>query len=83
MASDKHSVFFYKILVKSPSGLYRVMIQFPFPFFRGFIQPSLIKKKIKFSYILYKEIQKGAVAKSCMTKGLLIYGEIFAHFLIF
>ncbi len=28
------------------------------------------------------EIQKGPVAKSYMTKGLLIYGKIFAHFLI-
>jgi hypothetical protein len=42
---------------------------------------TLIKKKRKFSYI-YKEIQNGAVAKSYMTKGLLIYGEILAHFLI-
>ncbi len=42
---------------------------------------TLIKKKIKFSsYIL--EIQNGAVAKSYMTNGLLIYGEIFAHLLI-
>jgi hypothetical protein len=31
---------------------------------------------------MYKEIQNGAVAKSYMTNGLLIYGEIFAHFLI-
>jgi hypothetical protein len=30
-----------------------------------------------------KEVQNGAVAKSCMTNGLLIYGEIFAHFLIY
>jgi hypothetical protein len=29
-----------------------------------------------------KEIQSGAVAKSYMTNGLLIYGEIFSHFLI-
>ncbi len=34
-------------------------------------------------YLIYKEIQNGAVAKSYMTNGLLIYGEIFAHFLIF
>jgi hypothetical protein len=27
--------------------------------------------------------QGGAVAKSYMTNGLLIYGEIFAHFLIY
>ena len=31
---------------------------------------------------MYKEIQKGAVAKSYMTNGLLIYDdEIFARFL--
>jgi hypothetical protein len=31
----------------------------------------------------YKEILNGAVSKSYMTNGLLIYGEIFAHFLIY
>ncbi len=40
---------------------------------------TLIKKKIKFSW----GIQNGAVAKSYMTNGLLIYGKIFAHFLIY
>ncbi len=34
-------------------------------------------------FLVYKEIQNGAVAKSCMTNGLLIYGKIFAHFLIY
>jgi hypothetical protein len=34
-------------------------------------------------FLIYKEIQSGAVAKSYMTNGLLIYGEIFAHFLIY
>ncbi len=44
---------------------------------------TLIKKKIKFSSYIRK-IQNGAVvAKSYMTNGLLIYGEIFAHFLIY
>jgi hypothetical protein len=43
-------------------------------------QGTMIKKKIKFSSY---EIQNGAVAKSYMTKGLLIYGDIFAHFLIY
>jgi hypothetical protein len=33
---------------------------------------SLIKKKTKILCV-YKEIQKGAVAKSYMTNGLLIY----------
>ncbi len=34
-------------------------------------------------FLIYKEIQNGAVAKSYMTNGLLLYGEIFVHFLIF
>jgi hypothetical protein len=33
--------------------------------------------------LIYGEIQSGPVAKSYMTNGLLIYREIFAHFLIF
>ncbi len=44
---------------------------------------TLIKKKINFSSYTYKEIQSGAVAKSYMTNGLLIYREIFTHFLIY
>ncbi len=39
---------------------------------------TLVKKKE--NVFIYKEIQNGAVAKSYMTNGLLIYGEIFAHF---
>jgi hypothetical protein len=42
---------------------------------------ALIKKKIKFAS--YKEIRNGADAKSYMTNCLLIYGEIFAPFLIY
>jgi hypothetical protein len=33
-------------------------------------------------FLIYMEIQNGAVAKSYVTNGLLKYGEIFAHFLI-
>jgi hypothetical protein len=36
------------------------------------------KEKKIFPHILDKEIQNGAVAKSYMINGLLIYGEIFA-----
>ncbi len=39
---------------------------------------TLIKKENKI-FLIYQEIQSGAVAKSYMTNGLLIYGEIFAH----
>ncbi len=38
-------------------------------------------KKENQIFLIYKEIQRGAVAKSYMTNGLLIYGEIFAHLL--
>ncbi len=46
---------------------------------------ALIKKKIKFSsYTVYVgKSRSGAVAKSYMTNGLLIYGEILAYFLIY
>jgi hypothetical protein len=40
-------------------------------------------KKENQIFLIYKEIQNGAVAKSYITNGLLIYGEIFAHFLIY
>jgi hypothetical protein len=40
-------------------------------------------KKENLIFLIYKEIQNGAVAKSYITNGLLIYGEIFAHFLIY
>jgi hypothetical protein len=40
-------------------------------------------KKENQIFLIYKEIQNGAVAKSYMTKGLLIYEEIFAHFLTY
>ncbi len=40
-------------------------------------------KKENQIFLIYKEIQSGAVAKSYMTNGLLMYGEIFAHFLIY
>ncbi len=40
-------------------------------------------KKENQIFLIYKEIQSGAVAKSYMTEGLLIYGEIFVHFHIY
>jgi hypothetical protein len=40
-------------------------------------------KKENKIFLIYKEIQSGAVAKTYMTNGLHIYGEIFAHFLIY
>jgi hypothetical protein len=45
-------------------------------------QRTLIKKKIKFLFI-YKEIQSGAVAKSYMRKGFLIYEEIRKYLAIY
>jgi hypothetical protein len=40
-------------------------------------------KKENQIFLIYKEIQSGAVAKSYMTNGLLIYREIFTHILIY
>jgi hypothetical protein len=44
---------------------------------------SYTDKKENKIFLIYKEIHNGAVAKSYLTNGLLIYGEIFAHFLIY
>jgi hypothetical protein len=44
--------------------------------------PYTFKKENKI-FLIYEDIQNGAVAKSYMTNGLLIYGEIFSHFLIY
>jgi hypothetical protein len=47
------------------------------------IMQSYTDKKENQIFLIYKEIQSGAVAKSYMNNSLLIYGEIFAHFLIY
>jgi len=44
---------------------------------------SYTDKKENQIFLIYKEIHNGALAKSYMTNGLLIYGEIYAHFLIY
>jgi hypothetical protein len=47
-------------------------------------EPELVYQQVENQMsLIYKEIQIGAVAKSYMTYGLLIYGEIIAHFLIY
>ncbi len=40
-------------------------------------------KKENQIFLIYKDIQNGAVAKSYLTNSLLIYKEIFAHFLTY
>jgi hypothetical protein len=40
-------------------------------------------KKENQTFLIFQDIQHGAVAKSYMTYPLLIYGEIFAHFLMY
>ncbi len=40
-------------------------------------------KKENQNFLICRKIQNGAVAKSYMTNGLPVYGEIFAHFLIY
>jgi hypothetical protein len=44
---------------------------------------SYTDKKENEIFLIYKAIQIGAAAKSYMTNGLLIYGDIFAQFLIY
>jgi len=46
------------------------------------LQQYTDKKENKI-FLMYKEIQNGAVAKSYMANGLLIHGEICAQFLIY
>ncbi len=48
---------------------------------RTYRYSTLIKKNRIF--LIYEKIQKGSIAKSDMTTGLLIYGKIFSHFLIY
>ncbi len=40
-------------------------------------------KKENQIFLIYEEIQNGAVAKSYMTNGFFMYGEIFVHVLIY
>ncbi len=40
-------------------------------------------KKVKKIFLIHKNILKGLVVKSYMTNGLLIYGSVFAHFLVY
>ncbi len=40
-------------------------------------------KKENQIFLIYEEIQNGAVANSYVTNGLFIYGEIFVHFLVY
>jgi hypothetical protein len=47
------------------------------------IETKHTAKKENQIFLIYREIQSGAVAKSYMTNGLLIYGEIFSHFLTY
>jgi hypothetical protein len=49
----------------------------------GEIRGGYNDKKENQIFLTYMAIQNGAVANSYMTNDLLIYGEIFAHFLIY
>ncbi len=49
----------------------------------GFFNNLCTDKKENQNFPIDKEIQNGAVAKSYIPNGLLIYEEIFPHFLIY
>jgi hypothetical protein len=53
-----------------------------FPRIWAYIRGCTDKKENQI-FLLYKEIQNRAVAKSYMTNGLPIYGEILAYFLVY
>ncbi len=53
------------------------MLRVPVKLRRG----SYTDKKENKIFLIYREIQSGAVSKSYMTNGLLIYREIFSHLL--
>jgi hypothetical protein len=44
---------------------------------------SYTDKKENRVFLRYKEIHRDQVANSYLTNGLLLYGEIFTHFLIY
>ncbi len=49
----------------------------------GFFMYHYTDKKENQIFLIYKEIQSGAVAKSCMRKGFLIYEEMRKYFPIY
>ncbi len=51
--------------------------------FVGFLSEPYTDKKEKKIFIIYKEIQKGSVAKSCTRKGFLIYEEMRKYLVIY
>ncbi len=50
---------------------------------KDFQQNTYTDKKEKKIFLIYKEIQSGAVAKSYMRKGFLIYEEMRKYFPIY
>ncbi len=59
---------------RARGGAYEVSLRVP--------RDCTDKQENKIS-LIYKVIQNGAVAKSYMINGLLVYGEIFAYFSIY
>jgi hypothetical protein len=52
-------------------------------FFSGVNTYAYTDKKENKIFLVYREIQSGAVAKSYMRKGFLIYGEMRKYFPIY
>ncbi len=51
--------------------------------FGGYTVMYTLIKKTNQIFLIFKEIQSGAVAKSCMRKGFLIYEEMRKYFPIY
>jgi hypothetical protein len=69
-------------LTKCPGRVWQVTSRLGTGISKSFFTVYTDKKENQ-NFPIYKEIQNGAVAKSYITNGLLLYGEIFPHFLIY
>jgi hypothetical protein len=68
----------YAVKMRSYIGAFGIN---PFPVYKS--SGGCTDKKENQIFLVNKEIRSGAVAKSYMTNGLLIYGETFLHFLLY
>jgi hypothetical protein len=64
----------YLAMSHADSAITRLSVSYPHP-----AVFSYTDKKENQTFLKYRKFQSGAFAKSYMTNGLLIYGEIFAH----
>jgi hypothetical protein len=52
-------------------------------YYKEYVRVSALMKKDNLLFLIYTEIQSGAIAKSYMRKGFLIYEEMRKYFPIY